>query len=119
MAKFGMRFNEDSRNHVVGHQFEQGAIMIPAGNEIFKTARKIYIKEISTLKVTAPAHSALTDKNDVVVAVAKYGKGAVFAVGDPWFYNEYTDGLKLPADYDNFKAANDVVKWVTEQIPVK
>jgi unsaturated rhamnogalacturonyl hydrolase len=119
MAKFGMRFNEDSRNHVVGHQFEQGAIMIPAGNEIFKTARKIYVKEISTLKVTAPAHSALTDKNDVVVAVAKYGKGAVFAVGDPWFYNEYTDGLKLPADYDNFKAANDVVKWVTEQIPVK
>lgn len=119
MAKFGMHFNEDSRNHVVGHQFEQGAIMIPAGNEIFNTARKIYIKEISTLKVTAPAHSALTDKNDVVVAVAKYGKGAVFAVGDPWFYNEYTDGLKLPADYDNFKAANDVVKWVTEQIPVK
>jgi len=119
MAKFGMRFNEDSRNHVVGHQFEQGAIMIPAGNEIFKTARKIYVKEISTLKVTAPAHSALTDKNDVIVAVAKYGKGAVFAVGDPWFYNEYTDGLKLPADYDNFKAANDVVKWVTEQIPVK
>lgn len=119
MAKFGMRFNEDSRNHVVGHQFEQGAIMIPAGNEVFKTARKIYVKEISTLKVTAPAHSALTDKNDVIVAVAKYGKGAVFAVGDPWFYNEYTDGLKLPADYDNFKAANDVVKWVTEQIPVK
>jgi len=28
----------------------------------------------------------------------------VFAVTDPWLYNEYTDGRKLPADYDNFAA---------------
>jgi unsaturated rhamnogalacturonyl hydrolase len=43
----------------------------------------------------------------------------VFAVGDPWFYNEYTDGRKLPADYDNYKAADDLVKWVTKQLAVK
>ncbi|MFI5158769.1 MAG: glycoside hydrolase family 88 protein [Sphingobacteriales bacterium] len=115
MAKFGIQYNEDSRNHVKGYQFEQGAIYIPAGNEIFKTARKVYIKEISTLKVTPPAYSALTDKNDVIVAVAKYGKGTVFAVGDPWFYNEYTDGRKLPYGFQNFEAANDLVKWAVDQ----
>jgi unsaturated rhamnogalacturonyl hydrolase len=119
MTKFGMRFNEDSRNRVKGLNFQQGAINIPPGNEIFKTAKKVYIKELSTLNVTPPAHSALTDKGDVIVAVAKYGKGTVFAVGDPWFYNEYTDGRKLTPDFDNFKAANDFVKWLVMQIPSK
>jgi unsaturated rhamnogalacturonyl hydrolase len=119
MAKFGIQLNEDSRNHVEGAKFEQGAIYIPEGNQIFKTAKKIYIKEISTLKVSPPAVSALTDKNDVIIAVAKYGKGAVFAVGDPWFYNEYTDGRKLPYDFQNFEAANDFVNWLIGQIPAK
>jgi len=117
MGKFGMTFNLDSRNHVVTPHFETGAINIPAGNAIFKTAKKVYIKEISTFKVVAPAQSELTDKGDVVIAVAKYGKGTVFAVGDPWFYNEYTDGRKLPATFDNYKAADDLVKWVTKQLP--
>jgi len=117
LLKFGMRFNLDSRNNVKGIQYEQGAIYIPAGNEIFKTAKKIYMKDISTLHVDAPAYSALTDKNDVIIAVAKYGKGTVFAVGDPWFYNEYTDGRKLSPDFQNFKAANDLIKWLIGQIP--
>ena len=117
LLKFGIRFNLDSRNNVKGIQYEQGAIYIPAGNEIFKTAKKIYMKDISTLHVDAPAHSALTDKNDVIVAIAKYGKGTIFAVGDPWFYNEYTDGRKLSPDFQNFTAANDFVKWLIGQIP--
>lgn len=116
---FGIHFNEDSRNKVQGKNFEQGAIMIPANNTIFKTAKKVYIKEISTMTVKKPAVSALTDKGDVVIATAKYGKGTVFAVGDPWFYNEYIDGRKLPAEFENFKATNDLVKWLIEQVPAK
>ncbi len=119
MSKFGIRFNEDSRNHVQGSNFEAGAIYIPQGNDIFKTAKKIYIKDISTLTVTLPATAVLTDKNDVIAAICHYGKGTVFAVGDPWFYNEYTDEHKLPADFDNLKAANDIVSWLLKQIPVK
>jgi unsaturated rhamnogalacturonyl hydrolase len=117
MAKFGITYNEDSRNHVTGKDFDMGAIAIPAGNAIFKSADRIYIKEISTLKVAAPATSALTDKDDVIIATAKYGKGTVFAVGDPWFYNEYLDGRKLPLKYENFKAANDLVAWLAKQLP--
>jgi unsaturated rhamnogalacturonyl hydrolase len=119
LAKFGIQFNFDSRNNVKGTQFEMGAIYIPQGNEIFKQAKKIYMKDIATLRVTPPARSALTDKGDVIIAVAKYGKGTVFAVGDPWFYNEYTDGRKLSPDFENFTAANDLVKWLIEQIPAK
>jgi unsaturated rhamnogalacturonyl hydrolase len=39
----------------------------------------------------------------------------VFAVGDPWLYNEYLDGRKLPAEYPNYKAATDLVKWLLAQ----
>jgi len=116
MAKFGIRFNENSINHVAGREFEQGAISIPADNKIFKTTKKAYIKELSTLNISAPAVAQLTNKNDVIVATAKYGKGAVFAVGDPWFYNEYVDGRKLPPQFENINAANDVVRWVTGQL---
>ncbi|WP_443937504.1 glycoside hydrolase family 88 protein [Pedobacter sp. MW01-1-1] len=116
---FGITFNEDSRNKVVGQNFEQGAIEIPAGNAIFKTAKKVYIKEISTLVTQKPAVSALTDKSDVIIAIAKYGKGTVFAVGDPWFYNEYVDGRKLPATFENFKATNDLVNWLLIQAATK
>ncbi len=53
---------------------------------------------------------------DVIIATAKYGKGTVFAVGDPWLYNEYVDGRKLPSEYENYKAAEDLVKWLLKQI---
>jgi unsaturated rhamnogalacturonyl hydrolase len=44
------------------------------------------------------------------MAVSKFGRGTVFAVGDPWLYNEYVDGRKLPAAFDNYKAAQDLSK---------
>jgi unsaturated rhamnogalacturonyl hydrolase len=117
--KFGIHFNEDSRNHVTGSQFEMGAFFFTPTQPIFKTANKVYLKEISTLKLSAPATSIFNDKGDVIMAVSKVGKGAVFAVGDPWVYNEYTDGRKLPADFKNFAAANDLVKWAIEQTKSK
>ncbi|MCL5031418.1 MAG: hypothetical protein M1480_20640 [Bacteroidetes bacterium] len=58
---------------------------------IFKGVKKIYLKEISTLKLSGSAKPVLTDKGDVIMASSKLGKGFVFAVGDPWLYNEYID----------------------------
>jgi unsaturated rhamnogalacturonyl hydrolase len=109
---FGIEFNKDSKNRVLNNQFEQGKIEVPAGHEIFKTARKLYLKEISTLKLSGKARSILDWNGDKVMAVAKHGKGAVFAVGDPWLYNEYTDGRKLPADFQNFQAAQELSAWL-------
>ncbi len=114
-SAFGIHFNEDSRNKVIGNKFEMGAFTMTAQDGIFKTTRKIYIKEISTLNVHDPAKAHFTDGGDVIMATARIGKGAVFAVGDPWFYNEYTDGRKLPAEYENFKAAKDLAKWLIQQ----
>ena len=72
----------------------------------------MYLKEISALQIKAPAKALITKDNDVIISTAKYGKGRVFAVGDPWLYNEYVDGRKLPAEYENYKAAEDLEKAV-------
>ncbi len=117
--KFGIHFNEDSRNKVIGHEYATGAFPITVQDAIFKTTKKIYIKEISTLKLTNPAKAHLTDGHDVIIAVSRVGKGTVFAAGDPWFYNEYLDGRKLPAEYDNYDAARDLVRWLLQQVPSK
>jgi len=44
-----------------------------------------------------------------------YAHGNSVAVGDPWLYNEYVDGRKLPADFQNYQAAEDLVKWLLKQ----
>lgn len=111
---FGIEFNKDSKNRVQNNQFEQGKIEVPGDHEIF-TARKLYLKEISTLKLSGKAKSVLDWNGDKVMAVAKFGKGTVFAVGDPWLYNEYVDGRKLPADFQNFQAARDLSRWLLAQ----
>jgi unsaturated rhamnogalacturonyl hydrolase len=112
----GFHFNKNSRNHVQGKQFEQGALYIDKDNPVFRTAHKVYLKEISTIAVDDPSRvrSIYSDKGDVLMVTAKIGKGKVFAVGDPWIYNEYVDGRKLPADFDNYKAMNDLSNWALE-----
>ena len=65
-----------------------------------------------------PAKAVVTDQGDVLMAVSKYGKGTVFAVVDPWVYNEYVDRRnRLPADYDGFAAAIDLAGWAVRQVP--
>ncbi|MDM1293900.1 glycoside hydrolase family 88 protein [Sphingobacterium sp. N143] len=113
--QFGITFNNDSRNRVKGNEFQTGAILIPRGNAVFPNTSKIYVKEISTLQVKSPAQALIKDQNDTIMATAKYGRGTIFAIGDPWLYNEYTDGRKLPKEYQNFSAANDLVHWLLKQ----
>ncbi|UAY53713.1 glycoside hydrolase family 88 protein [Ferruginibacter albus] len=114
---FGIQFNKDSRNHVDANKFEMGKIT--GQPPLFRKAKNLYLKEISTLTVKAPAMALLKDNNDIIMASAKIGKGTVFAVGDPWLYNEYVDGRKLPAEYQNFTAAQELAQWLLRQVPFK
>ena len=116
---FGIHFNEDTYNKVIGINYLGGKIDVPAGHQILKNVQTIYQKEVCSINVKAPAKSVLTKGDLVVFATAKIGKGTVFATGDPWLYNEYTDGRMLPAMYQNAEAAKDVVKWLISQIPGK
>lgn len=113
---FGIQFTNKNRNMVQGLQFEQGRIDVPANDKaIFKNASKLYIKELSPIAVTPPAKSALTDHDDIIMAVSKYGKGTVFALGDPWIYNEYLDGRRINNTFQNFEAAKELSTWLLQQ----
>jgi unsaturated rhamnogalacturonyl hydrolase len=116
---FGIHFNEDTYNKVIGINYLGGKIDVPAGHQILKNVQTIYQKEVCSITVKAPAKSVLTKGDLVVFATAKIGKGTVFATGDPWLYNEYTDGRMLPAMYQNAEAAKDLVRWLISQIPGK
>ena len=112
-TKFGIQFIENSLNKVEGDHYESGAFSIPKNDSIFKTAKKIYIKELSSIKLTGPATAHFKNANgDVIMAITNVGKGRVFAVGDPWFYNEYINTGRLRADFENYKAAEDLVRWL-------
>lgn len=111
-GEFGIRFTDKSINMVKNDTYEQGAVNPGKENTIFPSPAKMFLKEISTLELKMPAQPYVYKDEDIVIAVRKFGNGKVLAVGDPWLYNEYVDGRKLPAEYENYKAAEDLVKWL-------
>lgn len=113
--QFGISFTDKSRNMVKNDEFETGAVVAGA-HTMFREGLKMYLKEISVLKVKAPATALVTRDGDTIMATARYGKGIVFAVGDPWIYNEYLDGRKqLPDSFENYHAAEFLVSWLLQQ----
>jgi unsaturated rhamnogalacturonyl hydrolase len=112
---FGIKFTNKSINMVQRDEYETG-VVIPLDGQAFTKPYKMYLKEVSVLELKAPAKALVTKEKDIIIATAKFGKGTVCAVGDPWLYNEYTDGRKLPADYQNHQAATDLVKWLLLQV---
>jgi unsaturated rhamnogalacturonyl hydrolase len=115
--RFGIHFNNVLRNQVDGNKFEMGKIPVEGRGPIFHDSHTVYMKEICTISATPPAAALLRNRGDILMAVARYGKGTVFAVVDPWLYNEYTDGRKLPSTYDNYAASKELVRWILGQIP--
>ena len=110
--EFGITFSDKSINMVKNDTYPQGEVLPGNGNTVFNTTQKMFLKELSVLNIKAPAKALVKKDNDIIIAISKYGKGNVLAVGDPWLYNEYVDGRKLPAAYENYKAAEDLVKWL-------
>ncbi len=112
---FGLHFNNVLTHHVIGDQFEMGRIDIPHPGAPFTSPHILYMKDTCSLSPTRGASPLLEWKGDTMMAVAHYGKGTVVAVTDPWLYNEYTDGRKLPPEYDNFAAGQEFVRWLLKQ----
>lgn len=109
--KFGIHFTNESINMVKGIAFDMGAAFPVVGNPVLKSGTKIYVKEVSAMHLNSNAEAIATINDKVVAAIAKFGKGKVIAIGDPWLYNEYVDGRKLPIDFQNFEAMQQVVNW--------
>jgi unsaturated rhamnogalacturonyl hydrolase len=109
---FGVQFTNQSVNMVQGSQFEQGKVDLASGKAVFKNATTAYVKELAVLSVAAPAQPLVINNGKVIMAAARLGKGKVFVLGDPWLYNEYTDGRKIPASFENFQAGKDLATWL-------
>ncbi len=116
--KFGIHFNEVTRNRVEGKNYDMGKFDAFPKHPLFEGLKKIYLKEISTLTLKAPAEPVLIDKGDVIMASSRYGKGFVFAVGDPWLYNEYVTHWRLPEDFQNYEAGENLFKWLLSKAKV-
>ena len=114
-AAFGVSYTDKSINMVKNDTYEQGVVYPGNGNTIFKTPKKMFLKELSVLNIKSPAKANSEKDGDVIIATTQFGKGKVLIVGDPWLYNEYVDGRKLPAEYENYKAAEDLVKWLLKK----
>lgn len=108
MSQFGMSFNHVTLHPVTGTNFEMGACKDLPNHPLFKGVTKIYIKEVSDIVLKGNAKAILTENGKVLIAENKFGKGYVFAIGDPWIYNEYIDHDRLPETFENRKAAENL-----------
>ncbi len=112
--RFGIHFNPVLSHHVVGDDHAAGEVVIPSGTGIFGSGFTAYMKDTSSITVSGTAKAVVTDHGDVMIAISHIGKGVVLAVTDPWVYNEYADGRKLP-QYHGFDAAKYLAAWAVSQ----
>lgn len=112
---FGMHFNHVTLNHVTGTNWEMGAETKLPNHPVFKGVKKIYLKDVSSLTLRNNAKPVLIDNQNVYMAEVKFGKGFVFAVTDPWIYNEYIDHKYLPQDFDNLKATDNLCGYLLQK----
>ena len=115
VSKFGMKFNHVSLHPVIGRDWEMGASKNLPDHPLFKGVSKIYIKEVSDIKLSGNAKAILTENGKVLIAENHFGKGYVFAIGDPWIYNEYIDHALLPESFENLKAAKNLTDLLLEK----
>lgn len=110
--KFGMHFNEVRRNHVAGKQWEMGGITNLSYKPVFSGIKKIYMKDASSLSLSSPAKAVLTKDGNIFMAISPIGKGYVFAITDPWIYNEYIGHKYLPESFENYQAAENLAAYL-------
>jgi hypothetical protein len=118
-SEFGMTFNHVTLHPVTGDNFEMGASKDLPDHPLFKGVKKIYIKEVSDINLSGTAKAILSENGKVLMAENRIGKGYVFAIGDPWIYNEYIDHDRLPESFDNRKGAENLTDLLLGHVDKK
>lgn len=84
-GRFGIEFVETTYPKMSGK-----AILVAGGTHaIFEKSLQAYLVEVAPLKLAPGAEVILEDKGTPLMALVRAGRGTVFALGDPWIYNEY------------------------------
>ena len=101
-SKFGITFNEDTQSG--------GPDFGPLPNHfIFNGCDTLHIVGICTQTILSPAEAIFTYNGNILISIAQKGKGKVFAMGDPWIYNEYINSK------DNKICVTNVMKWLLDK----
>jgi unsaturated rhamnogalacturonyl hydrolase len=114
-SEFGIIFDFVSLHKVPKGEWDKGAFVSFSDHPMFSGLSKIYMKEIASLTLSKGAKSVLSENGLAFVAESSYGKGTVIAIGDPWIYNEYIDHDRLPADFENRKAAENFTDYLIKK----
>jgi unsaturated rhamnogalacturonyl hydrolase len=85
--RFGIDFLEETYPKVQG----KGILIAKGDSPIFEGGLETYLVEVAPLKLATEVQILLADHGTPIMALAHAGKGEVFALGDPWVYNEYID----------------------------
>ncbi len=86
-AKFGLEFLEETYPKTTG----KGILIATGASAMFENGLNVYLVEVAPLKISGKADVLFEHQGTAIMALADYGKGRVFALGDPWIYNEYID----------------------------
>jgi unsaturated rhamnogalacturonyl hydrolase len=103
--RFGITFREETYPKVAG----KGILKARGEGSIFAGGSTVYLVEVAPLAVANPKHILLADSGTPIMALAPVGKGEVFAIGDPWLYNEYIDRE------DNRKVGAALIRYLLRQ----
>lgn len=112
---FGFCFHPVTLNPVLNRNWDMGAETNFPDHPLFDGVKKIYMKEVSPVSLSGNAQPVLMDGESVFIGETKFGKGYVLAVGDPWLYNEYIDNHRLPKDFENYKAAENLCRLLLQK----
>jgi unsaturated rhamnogalacturonyl hydrolase len=110
MIQFGITYNHVTLHPVPDSDFEPGASTNLPDHPLFNGVNKIYLKGVSDINISGTAKAILTENGKILMAENHFGKGYVFAIGDPWIYNEYIDHDRLPESFENRKAAENLTE---------
>ena len=87
-TRFGIKFVEGK--HVNQQGLSKLKLKSNGKHPVFAGDLEFYGVDLAPLEVTAAGAEILMSDNGVaLMAIIKHGKGSVFALGDPWLYNEY------------------------------
>ena len=109
----GVKLTGKNINFVKNDNFPEGDVAIAPDSKIFTKPYKLFIKELVTLEpLNASVRTEAHVNGEAAIVSGKLGKGKFVIVGDPWLYNEYVNGRKLPVEYENFQAGNELIEWL-------
>jgi unsaturated rhamnogalacturonyl hydrolase len=84
-ARFDIQFIEATYPKTAG----KGILIATGSHAIFESGLQVYLVEVAPLRVSGKTEVLFESNGTPLMALAHYGSGTVFALGDPWIYNEY------------------------------